>query len=167
MNILLVISWIIILTFAIYGLKKGFVKMLIPVLSGILTIILLIFLKDWLFKFLFQWTFFQGEHIVARIVVILLIYFAGALGFKWLLGILKILTKLPLVHGLNKILGFFLGVAEGFLALWLLLYIIEAGQGRLLGFDFSPMIAQNSFLSRLYEHNLLSYLMTALFGSWL
>lgn len=167
MNLLLVISWIIIIIFAVYGWKKGFVKMLVPILSGILTFILLMFLKDWLFAFLFRWAIFQGEHILARVVVILLIYFAGVLVFKWVFGVLKILTKLPLVHGLNKLLGLVLGGVEGFLLIWLLLYIIETGRGSLFGIDFGTMIAKASFLSYLYEHNLISHLMTTVFGGWL
>lgn len=164
MNLLLVISWIIIILFAVYGCKKGFVKMLVPILSGILALILLMLLKDWLFAFLFQWAIFQGEHILARVVVILLIYFAGALAFKWIFGVLNILTKFPLVHGLNKLLGLLLGVVEGFLIIWLLLYLIEEGQGSLFGFDCGYAITQNSFLNYLYEHNLISHLMGALFS---
>lgn len=166
MNVLLVISCIIIIAFAVYGYTKGFVKALVPILSGVLALILIFLLKDWLLAFLLRWAIFQGEHIFSRIVVILLIYIATTLAFKWLFGVLKILTRLPLVHGMNKLLGLLLGVVEGFLCVWLILYMIQMREGILFGIDFRNMITHNSFLSFLSEHNLITHLMTTLFGGW-
>lgn len=123
-NTIVWISGIIIIIFAICGWKRGFVKMLIPILSWLFTIVLLMLLKDWLLAFLFQWAIFQGEYILARIVVVLLLYLLGRLALRWVFGALKILTKLPIIHGLNKILGLFAGIAEGLLIAWLLFYSI-------------------------------------------
>lgn len=167
MNLLLVASCIIIIILSVYGYKSGFVKMLVPIVSGLIALAFMFLLKDWLFAFLFHWTIFQGEHILARVVVILLIYLLCVLGFKWVIGVLKFLTKLPIVHGLNKILGLVLGLIEGFLLVWLLLYIIQIKEGSLLGIDFRVMIMESSFLKFLFSHNLIAHLMTTLFGVWL
>jgi uncharacterized membrane protein YgaE (UPF0421/DUF939 family) len=103
--------------------------MLLPFVSGILSLLFLFLLKDWLFGFLFRWTIFGGEHILARVVVILAIYFLGTFALKWLMGALKLLTKLPVVHGVNRFLGLVIGAMEGFLLVGLLLYILQLKQG--------------------------------------
>ncbi len=141
--------------------------MLVPIVSGLLALALMFLLKDWLFAFLFRWAIFKGEHILPRVVVILLLYLFGTLLFKWGIGVLKLLTKLPIVHGMNKFLGLILGLSEGFLFVWLLLYIIQIKEGRLFGIEFYPMIMSSSFLQFLSEHNLITHLMTTLFGAWL
>ncbi len=167
MNILLIIICAIILWLAIYGYRKGFVNMLVPLVSAFLSLVLLFMLKDWLFAILFQWAIFQGEHVLTRVVLILLIFILGTLAFKWLIKILHILTKLPLVHGLNKLLGLVVGFIEGFLLVWLILYIVQIRQGFLLGFDMEPLIEQNGFVQFLYLNNLIEYLMNTLFGGWI
>lgn len=167
MNLLLAISFGILIILSVYGYIKGLVKMLVPIISGLLGIVFLYLLRDWLFSFLFRWTFFQGEHVLARVVVILLFYFAGVLALKWALGMLKLMTKLPLVHGLNKLMGAVAGLAEGFLVVWLLLYIIQINNGRLFGIDFMSMILKTPFLYFLFQNNLIGHLMTTLFGSWI
>ncbi|MBP3460664.1 MAG: CvpA family protein [Lachnospiraceae bacterium] len=167
MNLLLILSCIIIIILSVYGHKAGFVKMLVPIVSGLFALFFIFLLKDWLFAFLFRWTIFQGEHILARVVVILLIYLLCVFGFKWVIGVLKLLTKLPVVHGLNKLFGLLLGLIEGFLLVWLLLYIIQIKEGSLFGVDFRTMIMGSPFLGFLSDHNLIAHLMNTLFGGWL
>lgn len=167
MNILLAISLMIILGLGAYGRWRGFVKMAVPIVSGLISLTVFFLLKDWVLGFLFRWTIFQGEHILARIVVILLIYLAGTLALKWIIGMLKLLTKLPLVHGMNKLLGFLLGIMEGFLAVWLILYLIQVNGGKLFGMNAAASIGGNTFLNFLYVHNLIEHLMTTLFGGWI
>lgn len=133
MNILLIFSCVIIAGFAFRGHRIGFIKTIVPIISGLLSLFLLFLLKDWLLGFLFRWAVFQGEHILARVVVILLIYLLGLFVFKWIFGILKFLTKLPLLHGADKLLGFFFGAIEGVLVIWLLFYLIWVNGGILFG----------------------------------
>lgn len=166
MNILLIFTVVIIAGFALYGHKTGFVKALVPIISGLFSLFLLFLLKDWLFGFLFRWAVFQGENVLARVVVILLIYLAGALAFKWIFGILNLLTKLPLVHGANRALGLFLGAIEGLLMIWLLFYLVWVNGGVLFGKDVCAMIFANPFLEYLYQNNLITHLMNTLFASW-
>lgn len=167
MNVLLIIICAVILLMAVYGYKKGFVKMLVPLVSAFLSLIVLLMLKDWLFAILFQWAIFQGEHVLTRVVLIWLIFVLGTLAFKWLIKILHILTKLPLVCGLNKLLGLMVGLIEGFLLVWLFLYIVQIRQGELFGFYIETSIEQNGFLNFLYLNNLIEYLMNTLFGGWI
>lgn len=167
MNVLLAISLIIILGLGFYGGRTGFVKTVVPIISGIISLVVFFLLKDWVLGFLFRWAVFQGEHILARIVVILIICFQGTLAFKWIIGVLNLLTKLPLVHGLNKLLGFLLGIAEGFLTVWLILYLARVNEGTLFGLNLFASIESEPFLYFLYKHNLIEHLMTTLFGGWI
>lgn len=167
MNVWLSISLIIILGLGIYGRRMGFIKMAVPIVSGIVSLVAFFLLKDWVLGFLFRWAIFQGEHILTRIVVILLVYFLGVLAFKWLIGMLSLLTRLPLVHGLNKFLGFCMGLMEGFLAVWLIFYLIQVNEGNFFGMNAAVSIQENTFLDFLYMHNLIEHLMTTLFGGWI
>lgn len=166
MNWLLIVVIILIITLSVYGCRKGFVDALVPFVSGLLSLLLIFFLKDWLLAYLFQWAIFQGEHILSRIVVILLLFALGTLAFRWVIKVLRLLTRLPLVKGVNKLLGLVLGCIEGFLLVWLFLYIIQVRQGMLFGLDISVQIEKSGFLKFLYENNLVSHLLNTLFGGF-
>lgn len=167
MNVLLIVLCALIFIMALYGYRKGCVKMLVPVASGLLALLVIVALREPLLSILFHWTFLQGEHVLARVVVILILYFLVALAFKWSIKILNLLTKLPIVHGMNKLLGLFIGIAEGVLLLWLCLYIIQIRDGFLFGRNLLDSIADNSWLLFMYENNLVAHLMDTLFGGWI
>lgn len=69
---------------------------------------------------------------------------------------LDLLSKLPVVHTANKILGLTLGVIEGLLLVTLILAVIPVFSATAFGSFVIGEIRRNKFLEAIYEHNLLS-----------
>ena len=76
-------------------------------------------------------------------------------GIRAILLALDIVTMLPVLHGLNKWAGAFLGAAEGVVLTWigfLLVTILCNGE---LGQSFFQLILENPFLLFLYNQNVI------------
>lgn len=71
--------------------------------------------------------------------------------------VLDIVSRLPVIHGINRILGMFIGLAEGLLVVWIffvfLTCIMQTGFGR----ECLRLIADSKVLSALYNGNVLRY----------
>ena len=64
--------------------------------------------------------------------------------------------------GVNKLAGAALGAAEGLVFLWLLCLLVTAFSTTGWGAELSRMIEESSWLSYLYDHNLLVMLAASL-----
>ena len=159
MEVFVVICYGILIVMTILGLSLGMVRVLAPLVSGILSLLLMLLLKNWAFGFLFQWAFFQGEHILSRIVVILLAFVLGSLLFRWVVKALCLLTKLPIIHGLNRILGAATGFFEGTMIVWLIMFFIATFPTVSFSQLCYGQIVAVPFLSFLYENNFVKFLM--------
>ena len=95
---------------------------------------------------------------IALLIVVGLVYGAVRLFFKSI----GALSKLPVFHFLDSILGFVIGAGEGILIIWLL-YILNAGGvlGR-LGEMITADTMESQILMMLYEYNyLLRFILSA------
>lgn len=96
---------------------------------------------------------------VSEKIVILIGYIATFLAvffvLQLLVFLLHILEHLPLVHGINKLTGLALGLAEGVLIVWGLGIVLTVFGTSSLGQSAAQCIAESRFLSVLYGHNLL------------
>ena len=66
---------------------------------------------------------------------------------------LDIVTKLPVLHGINKLAGGILGLIQGIVIVWVIFLlgaILSNGQ---MGQQFMKLIQENMFLSLLYYYN--------------
>ncbi len=88
----------------------------------------------------------------AAFLVTLLLVGVFVQGVAFSLGIA---AKLPVLHGINKLAGLILGLAEGVLAVWVLFFVITVCSTTEWGGKLLVMIAQNDILSWLYRTNLL------------
>ena len=86
---------------------------------------------------------FVSTFLVIFIAIKLVVYF------------LDLLSKLPLLNGLNKTLGAALGLLEGFIILWLLCLLVTAGAGSEAGQTMLALINESEFLSFIYNNNYL------------
>lgn len=157
-DIFAVLCYIILIVAAIYGLFFGFIKILTPIASGALSLIVMLALRKWAFVFLFRWAVFQGEHILARIVVILLVFFIGSFLFRWMLRALNLIARLPIIHGFNKILGCFSGLFAGAMIVWLFMYLVNQFPTQPLSVTCMRQIYSAPILIYLYEHNFVLFL---------
>ena len=88
---------------------------------------------------------------VAFLVTLLLVgVFVQGIAFS-----LGIAAKLPVLHGINKLAGLLLGLAEGVFAVWVLFFVITVCYTTEWGGKLLVMIAENDILCWIYRSNLL------------
>lgn len=68
---------------------------------------------------------------------------------------MEILSRIPVIKGLNKIAGLLLGLVEGVLIVWVIFLAATMFAGNEIGSRFFSLISQNVFLSVLYNCNIL------------
>lgn len=153
LNILLIIFLIVALCNALEGYKKGMVKVVISFVSLIVTCIVVVLLGNALKSY------YDGEIINVVIMVLLLCVVGLA---RHLLGVVffsaKVLSKLPIVSWLNKLLGIVFGIFETVLILWTIYTFIMILDLGMVGQIILDNTEESSVLSWLYQHNYLAYL---------
>ena len=82
-----------------------------------------------------------------------------ALVMAWILvhlisQILGIVSRIPVIKGVNRVLGLFAGVIYGLLLVWLGFYVVVLGSTGEIGQVIVSYIYDNPFLTFLYENNL-------------
>ncbi len=74
----------------------------------------------------------------------------------WILSIaLDIVSKLPLLHQINKTAGLVAGLVHGLILVWVLFTLLTVFSSSSLGQKAMAMIGENEFLSILYNYNYL------------
>ncbi|MFT4107972.1 MAG: CvpA family protein [Lacrimispora sp.] len=81
---------------------------------------------------------------------------------KLLIGWLDIISKLPILSGINQIAGALLGGLEGLVFLWLACLVITAFPSTGWGLALLNQIEASKWLSFLYDHNLLNLMVLGL-----
>lgn len=151
MNILAIIVLIVLIGKIADGYKRGMVKEIISFVSLIVLCIVFALLGIGLNNY------FDKEFLGVIIVILLL----GALGIvHHLLGIIfvsaKLLSKLPVIHWLDKLLGAVVGALGTILILWTVyLFVMYYGLG-MIGQQILVYTEENAVLSWLYRYNLLA-----------
>lgn len=92
-------------------------------------------------------------YLLAIVLTLLVFYLIGK--------VLKIVDKIPVIHGLNRLLGVGAGFVKGMMLVWLLFGLIAFCVGTAWGQFLLPYIYEAEILTWLYENN---YLLTILFS---
>ncbi len=162
MSIVDVCIIILILICGLSGLKRGVFKQAVITIGSILVFILAYYFKDYLANF-FSYNFpffnfkgeFSGISTINIIMYQLLAFFITFSVFSAILSILikitgifeKILKMTIILSIPSKILGFLLGLVEGYLVVFILLFVISQPAFNLSIIDdskFSPVILTTS-----------------------
>ncbi len=154
MNLMLIIVAIFLLCKMVDGYKKGMVKEIISFVSLIILCIVLALIANGVSSY------FDGQFAKLIVVLFLLI----ALGVvHHLLGVLffsaKLISKLPIVHWLDKVLGIVVGVLETVLILWTIYTFIMLLDLGAIGQQILIYTEESEILLWLYQHNYLAYLL--------
>lgn len=80
---------------------------------------------------------------------------------------LDLVARLPVIYGVNKLAGAALGAAEGLVFLWLFCLLVTAFSTAEWGAELGRLIEESSWLSYLYDHNLLVTLAASLMKGFL
>lgn len=104
---------VLIVICAIRGCKKGFVNTLGEMLATIFSIAFVYLLHTWAFDALFTNLLTDHRIVVVRVLLCIVLYVILFFVLKTIILSLRMFTKLPIVRGLNKLLGFVVGTVYG------------------------------------------------------
>ena len=157
LNLLLIITAVILLCMVVDGYKKGRVRALISLISLLITCVVLFLLGNALSSY------FDGRFFNVIITLLLL----AAIGLvHHLLNVVffsaKVISKLPIVHSLDKLLGIVVGILETVLIVWTIYAFNIFRDLGTLGQVIVDYTRDSKILTCLYENNYLAYLIEQL-----
>ena len=157
LNLLLIITAVILLCMVVDGYKKGMVRCLISLISLLITCVVLFLLGNALSSY------FDGRFFNVIITLLLL----AAIGLvHHLLNVVffsaKVISKLPIVHSLDKLLGIVVGILETVLIVWTIYAFDIFRDLGSLGQVIVDYTRDSKILTCLYENNYLAYLIEQL-----
>ena len=110
-----------------------------------------------------------AQYVGAYVANIILNWLSSAIlfilvfvGLQLLVRWLDLLARLPLIYGLNKIAGTFLGLAQGLLILWVAALVLELFSATPAGRLLMDQVNQSLWLSALYHFNLVGFFLQGL-----
>ncbi len=152
MNLLLIVVGIVLLCNIVDCYKKGMVRSIISFVSLIVLCIVVALIGSGL------QSYFEGE-ILNVVIMVLLLCIVGIVNH--ILGVLffpaKLITKLPLVKSLDKLLGIIVGILETVLILWTIYTLIMILNIGMIGQQMLEYTQGSPILLWFYENNYLAY----------
>lgn len=109
------IGLLLIVICAVRGYKKGIVNTLGTILASLLAIVFVYLLNVWALESVLLTLLTDHMVVVVRIIICLALYAILFFVLKAVVMSLKLLAKLPVIRGINKLLGFVAGAAYGVL----------------------------------------------------
>lgn len=105
----------------------------------------------------------RATDLVIRVISFVLVLLITVISFHLLSVVLKVVEKLPLIGGINRLLGLFAGLVKGILIIWLAFAIIAMAGTTDIGIALISYIYESPLLIWAYENNfVLTLLMTFL-----
>ena len=87
--------------------------------------------------------------------------FLLVVSFLWITVMtLDVIANLPILHGINQILGLVLGLVQGLVFVWIAFLIITVFSSVDLGRELMLMIHNSKILSLIYDNNIFLKLLT-------
>jgi len=101
---------------------------------------------------------FQVTGIVINAIAFILTYVVVFVGL-WIIGAaINIISKLPIIHQINKWAGFIVGGMQGLFIVWLLLLLLTVFGGSELSQSAFKQIEESKFLSFIYNKNFILHI---------
>ncbi len=102
---------------------------------------------------------------IVEVVVFIVLFLVIFVILRVLAGWLNLIAKLPVFYGLNQIAGAVLGGALGMVILWILCIVLTLFITSSAGIYVMDQLDQSSWLSWIYDHNMLSVLVVGVLQS--
>ena len=151
MNLLFVIVLMVRFFNIVSGYKKGMVREIISLISLIVMCVVVALIGNGLNSY------FDGE-IANVIIAVLLLCLVGIV--HHLLGVVffsaKVISRLPVVSWIDKLLGMLFGIVETILILWTIYAFIMMLDMGMIGQQILVYTRENQILTWLYENNYLA-----------
>ena len=151
MNITLIIVFIIFILAAVHGYKKGMTKEI----SGLISWVVTLFVMSLVIMLYTSFRANEGKNMVLTIVILLLVALVNGI-IRLFLKPIKLVAKLPVLKFLDRVLGVVIGIAEGFLVVWLMYVLNESGLFGQFGEMITADTIRSQILSFIYEYNYLA-----------
>ena len=145
--VILIVSLLIIVSFAFNGHKKGFIKLAVTLVFMAATVVLSFYINPYISRFINDYT----ELPQSKVVAFILSYIIVMIILKMTVLSMEMISKIPVLHNINKLLGFIAGLAEGLFIVWFMYLIPMVVIPEL----FYNLMVLNPFTKLLYENNLL------------
>lgn len=150
MNVTLLIVLLIIFFTTTRGFKKGMTKEITSLISWTVTL----FVMSLIIMLYTSFYANETQNIIFTVLILVLVGIVYGI-VRIFLKSVKLVSKLPVLRFFDKLLGILTGIAKGFLLVWLLYVLNEAG---ILGW-FGEMIrtdtANSEILTLIYDYNYL------------
>ena len=155
-NILTVAVLTVIAGFALYGRHFGFFRVIVPIVT--------IICSTWFLSLIFPYVSghlmsdlvsLSFKEAICDILAFLVSCYIMRKLLRFVFRILDLLNDAPVIGSFNRMVGFFAGLAEGFIIVWLIFLFILVFLGRENGAAFFEAVDANPVLKWIYNHNLL------------
>ena len=147
-NILWSVVVVSMLIGAIKGFKRGLVESVMRLLTSLLGIVVLVVLAKGIGNFLQK----SYVNVLMALILLVILNIFHKIG-KLILDSCKLVSRLPVIHSLDKIAGILIGLAEVVVFIWLV--FIFVGVMNPLGIQdwIVEQVNESVFLSILYRTN--------------
>ena len=151
MNILLLAVIVVTILKIMDGYKKGMVKEIISFVSLVVMCVVVLLLGSGLHSYM-------EKEILGVVIAVLLLVILGIAhhALKLVFFSAKLISKLPIVHSADKILGMLVGALEVVLILWTIYTFIMYFEMGMIGNLIVEYSRDSKILTWLYEHNMLA-----------
>lgn len=148
MNLTLIVVVILMLYMVARGYKKGFTRELSGLIALVAAFVMLA-LGIMLFS-----SFQEGEVVNTLYSIILLAIFGLVYGvIKFFLRSAKMITHLPILHFLDRLLGTVTGICKGIIIVWILFLLCDYHYIGPIAEYVHADIAKSTILKLLYQYN--------------
>ena len=147
-NILWIVVVVSMVIGAIKGFKRGLVESVMRLLTSLLGIVVLVVLAKGIGNFLQK----SYVNVLMALILLVILNIFHKIG-KLILDSCKLVSRLPVIHSLDKIAGILIGLAEVVVFIWLV--FIFVGVMNPLGIQdwIVEQVNESVFLSILYRTN--------------
>ena len=150
MNFTIIIVFLIFLLTIVHGFKKGMIKEI----SGLVSWAVTLFVMSLVIMLYTSFRANESKNMVFTIILLVAVAVVNGV-IRLFLKPIKLVVKLPLLKLLDQLLGSVIGIAEGFLIVWLMYVLNESGLFGQFGEMIKADTARSQILSLIYEYNYL------------
>ena len=152
MNLLLIIIGVVLIWRVIEGFRVGMVREIISLVSLIVMSVSVILLAVALGSYMDKDVVSMILAIILFLVLCIVHRIVSVVFFS-----AKAISKLPVVHGIDRVLGGVVGTCETIIITWVIFSLVMAFGLGVIGEQITLYIKESTILSFLYEHNYLAY----------
>ena len=100
--------------------------------------------------------------IILNAISFVLVFLGVSIIMRIIIRCLNLLSRLPVIHTMNKMGGMLVGLLKGLILLWLICIVITIMSGTEAGIYLYGQINESPFLKYIYDNNMIMALITGL-----